>query len=277
MQQIIICIFTLIMNRKHAYLFLLATLFCLFSMSSCKVIFPNYMLRENQSYFYYEIEELKKQELEIIPGDWISFTLTTQSGIQLIDMTTGTQTDGQNNMNMQQMLRGGGGAQYMVKPDGMVELPVIGDILVEGLTRTELEDLLEEKYSYLYNDPFVMVRMEDRRAYVFMGLEGAKVVPLINDNMTLIQVLAASGGVTRGSKSRNIRVIRGDYENPSIRKIDLSTIAGLKDADMIIQPNDLIIVAPTTPVAAELLKQVTPILGLLSSLLTIYLLITRRV
>lgn len=236
------------------------------------------MLRENQNYFYYEIEELKKQELEIIPGDWISFTLTTQSGIELIDMTTGTQESGQNNRGVQQILRAGnGGAQYMVKPNGMVELPVIGDVLIEGMTRTEIEDFLEKKYAYLYNDPFVMVRVENRRAYVFMGLEGARVVPLINDNMTLIQVLASAGGVSKGAKSRNIRVIRGDYENPSIRKIDLSTIAGLKDAEMIIQPNDLIIVAPTTPVAAELLRQVTPILGLLSSLLTIYLLITRRI
>ena len=238
------------------------------------------MFRDNKDYFYYEIEELKKQELEIIPGDWISFTLTTQDGIQLIDMNAGTSIEGEQNRQQLQQLRNGNGntgASYMVKPNGMAEFPVLGDVMVEGLSRTELQDLLEERYSYLYNEPFVMVNIQNRRAYVFMGLQGAKVVPLINDNMTLIQVLASAGGISQGSKSRNIRVIRGDYENPSIRKVDLSTIAGLKDADMIIQPNDLIVVAPTTPVASELLKQVTPILGLITSILTVYLLITRRV
>lgn len=236
------------------------------------------MLRENKDYFYYEIEEIKKQELEIIPGNWISFRLTTQDGIQLLDMNTGTQIDDNQNSQLRQQFQNNRSfASFMVKPNGMAEFPVIGDVKVEGLTRTGLQDLLEEKYSYLYNDPFVMVIIENRNAYVFMGLEGAKVVPLTNDNMTLVQVLANAGGIKKGAKSRNIRVIRGDYDNPSIRKVDLSTIAGLKDADMIIQPNDLIIVAPTTPVASELLKQVTPILGLITSVLTVYLLITRRI
>src|SRR5690554_5664681 len=124
MQQIIICIFTKIMNKQHSHFLLLLGLFIMFSLSSCKVFFPNYMLRENKDYFYYEIEEVKKQELEIIPGDWISFTLTTQDGIQLIDMGAGTQDDNSSGGNLQRLMSSSGGASYMVKPNGMAEFPV---------------------------------------------------------------------------------------------------------------------------------------------------------
>jgi polysaccharide export outer membrane protein len=136
-------------------------------------------------------------------------------------------------------------------------------------------NLLEEKYSVIYKEPFILLNVTNRRAFVFIGRGNAQVIALPTENTTLIEVIALAGGLTGDSKSHKVRVIRGNYDNPMIKKVNLSTISGLKDADMIIQPYDLIVVEPTTEIAPQLLRQITPILTLATTLTTIILLVRR--
>lgn len=239
------------------------------TLSSCKLFYPNYMFRDNKSIVYYEFaDSMMNTAQTIMPGDIITFNLATRDGYELVDVVSNT--NGANNRIINT-----GSVQYVVRTDGVVEFPLVGEINVEGMTRLDLENLLEEKYASVYNDPFILLNVTNRRAWVFMGLGGAKVVSLPNENTTLIQVIALSGGIPAGAKSHRIRVIRGDLDAPSIKKVDLSTIAGLKDADMIIQPNDLIVVEPRTPVAPAILKELTPIISLIASITTLYVLVRR--
>jgi polysaccharide export outer membrane protein len=240
----------------------LLVLFLLLScLSSCKLLYPNFLLRENKDHVYFEIKEQQAQAQLIVPGDRISFVLKARNGIDLIDVISGGGA-----VSLQ-----GNIASYLVKEDGNVELPVLGDVKVQGLTIKQLEDLMEQRYSGMYNDPFVIVQIVSRRAYVFMGVGEAQVVPLDRDNIKVIELLATVGGIPATSKSNRIRIIRGDYDHPSIKRIDLSTIEGLKDADFIIQPNDLIIVDPAIKVAPAILTEITPWLSLITTGLTLYL------
>jgi polysaccharide export outer membrane protein len=53
--------------------------------------------------------------------------------------------------------------------------------------------------------------------------------------------------------------------------IDLSTIEGLKYADLIVQANDIIYVEPVPEIGRELVKDIAPIVSLLSSVWLIYI------
>lgn len=244
--------------------------FMLLQGTSCKLLFPNYLFRENKDYYYLELKELEGELNKLRPSDRISFQLFSRDGYQLIDVSEGRQQSG--GFNAQRANQAG----YIVKPDGYVEFPLIGNIYVEGMDRIELEDMLEEKYAPLYNSPYVIAQVTNRRVLVFTGLGGASVVSLTEERMRLIEVIALAGGIPRGAKSHKIKIIRGDLENPTIKKVDLSTIAGLKDADLVVQSGDLIIIDPTTPLAPAILKELTPVLSLITTLLTFYLLIRRN-
>ena len=50
-----------------------------------------------------------------------------------------------------------------------------------------------------------------------------------------------------------------------IYTIDLSTIEGLKYADIIVQANDYIYVEPSPDIARELMKDISPIFAILST------------
>ncbi len=53
--------------------------------------------------------------------------------------------------------------------------------------------------------------------------------------------------------------------------IDLSTIEGINNADMVVQANDIIYVEPIADIAREVLADVTPVISLLSSALVIWI------
>jgi polysaccharide export outer membrane protein len=94
--------------------------------------------------------------------------------------------------------------------------------------------------------------------------------------MNLIEVIALSGGVQNNERASNIRLIRGDLNNPEVHIIDLSTIEGMTKANLHVQPNDIIYIEPVRRVLTESLQEVTPFIGLISSVITIVVLITTR-
>lgn len=230
--------------------------------SSCKVFYPNYLFRDTKDFYYFELKEVEYQKQVLLPNDKITFQLYTRDGFTLIDVLEG-ETSGLS----------GGEASYLVKEDGYIELPLLGEVFVKGMTRLEFENFLEKKYSAWYNDPFVQLQVTNYRAYVFMGVGAARVVELKNENTKLIEVLAYMGGISAESKSHSIKIIRGDYDKPFIKKIDLSTIAGLKDADFIILPDDLIIVDPKLRPGQAVVREINNALIVLSTISTLYLLI----
>ena len=239
----------------------LLAIILIFSLSSCKVFYPNWMLRENRTDVYIEIAKQQAAAELITPGDRMNFILKSRDGYELVDVLEGSQS----------IILGQNAVTYLVREDGNVDLPLLGDIKVVGMTRKQLEDLLEKKYSNIYNDPFVVLTIINHHAFVFMGRAAATVVPLPGENTKLIEVLAMVGGIHEGAKSNKIRIIRGSYEHPQVKHIDLSTIEGLRDAEFIVQPNDLIIVDPTTKVVPAILQEVTPFLSLITTVLTFYL------
>lgn len=245
--------------------------FVSFLASSCQVLFPNYLLRDDKKYSYTELVDTSVNAQTLMPGDVVTFQLGTRDGYGFIDVFERVGISGGGGAGQSQGTR----VNYPVRPDGIADFPLIGELNVLGMTRIQLQELLEEKYSVIYKDPFIVLTVTNRRAFVFIGRGNAHVIYLPTENTTLIEVIALAGGLTNDSKAHKVRVIRGDYNNPMIKRVNLSTISGLKDAGMIIQPYDLIVVQPTTQIAPELLRQITPVLSLATTLATIILLVRR--
>jgi polysaccharide export outer membrane protein len=106
---------------------------------------------------------------------------------------------------------------------------------------------------------------------VFPGSGGAgKVVTLENENTSLIEALALAGGITETGKAYKIKLIRGDHRNPQVQLIDLSTVEGLRQSNLQLQANDIIYVEPVPRISQHVLSQITPIIGIITSVLLIY-------
>lgn len=255
--------------RKLLIIIILLPLF------SCNIN-PSIMFKTSKDYPYKVDQTIGNIEYRIARNDILAFSIFTNDGFKLIDLSTGvssvTSTQGaQGGFNYSNSTR------FPVDIDGYVKFPIIGRIKVEDLTTRELEKSLEDKYATYYNKPFIMVAVVNRRVMVFPGSGGSgKVVTLENENTTLIEALALAGGITESGKAKMIKLIRGDNRNPQVHLIDLSTVEGMRQSNMLLQANDIIYVEPVKRVSRGILNEITPIVGIVTSLLLLYEIVLNR-
>jgi polysaccharide biosynthesis/export protein len=167
--------------------------------------------------------------------------------------------------------------EYSVRANGTADLPIIGNVMVADQTISQCEKMLAAAYAEKngYKDPFVQVQITNRRVIVFPGTGGdAKVVTLQNNNTTLMEVIALAGGVADRGRADRIKLIR-EVENKRVMyTLDLSTVDGLKYADLVVQAGDYIYVEPNEELAKKSIERISPVVSIISSSILIITFIT---
>ncbi|WP_345235953.1 polysaccharide biosynthesis/export family protein [Hymenobacter saemangeumensis] len=171
----------------------------------------------------------------------------------------------------------GTNSAFLVQADGTVMLPMVNRIKVSGLSLLQADSTLKIAYNEYYREPFVTTRVVNNRVVV-LGAPGGKVVPLTNDNMNLLEVLALAGGTDGGStggnglyrfggRLSNIRIIRGDLKNPQVQEIDLTTLEGMRKGNLQMEPNDIVYIEPIRRPLLDGLADAGPVLSAAALLL----------
>jgi polysaccharide export outer membrane protein len=251
--------------NKNFWLFLLL---CAITISSCTVN-KDIMFKTPVDYSFDEIPRVDSIEYQITPYDRIRFSLFTNDGYKLVDIL-GQGQGGNNAQSIRQF-----GLTYLIEQDGKVKLPTLGRVDLAGLTIIEAEEKLESFYSEYYRKPFIQLSVVNNRVIVSPGAGGAAQVVNIEGNMTVIEVLSMAGGLaSRGNASR-VKIIRDVGDQREVYKLDLSRIEGIEDGDLIVQANDIIYVEPNPEIAREILRDITPVISLITSSLALYAILTR--
>lgn len=227
------------------------------------------MMKTGNDYEFDTPPTQREAEYVISASDIIEFKLYTNDGSMLVDLTAINETQGR--------VVGQITPQYLVEFSGVARFPIIDTLNVKGKTVRELETVLENEYSKYYIKPFVQVRVVNKRVTVFPGGSGsAKVVPLTNNNMRLIEALGAVGGLTNLAKAKRVKLVRGDLKNPQVFLFDFRSIEGLQQSDFVLQANDIIYVEPRSDYLQQIIRDVAPVVSLVASTLTLWLIIDNR-
>lgn len=238
-----------------------------FTLSSCGIYKRSTMFRTEESDIVQQVQEAE-ENYKIRPGDWVDVKVYSNDGERNIDPDFELLPEGNIRMMPDKPL-------YLVRHDGFVKLPLVGDVQLSGLTLYQSDSLLVEKYSEKYVKPFVVTRLKNRRV-VMIGPAGGAVIPLENENMNLIEILARYESQEKKGDVTKIRLIRGDLNDPEVHVIDLSTIKGMKQASLTVRPNDVIYMESIrSKIATESFRDVAPIIGVFTSILTLVVIITR--
>jgi polysaccharide export outer membrane protein len=134
---------------------------------------------------------------------------------------------------------------------------------MKELSVREAELMLEERLKQYYVDPFVTIKITNKRIVIFPGEGGsARVIQLTNQNTSLLEAIALVGCVSTNGKANRIKIIRGDLKNPQVYMVDLSTIEGMKKADMTLQGNDIIYIEGRNDYVQNFLNRIGPYLAI---------------
>jgi len=136
-----------------------------------------------------------------------------------------------------------------VRPDGRISLPILGDVEVEGLTTTQIDEKLTEGLKPFIRNLDVTVTVtgfHSKRYYVIGEVLRQKDYPLTG-KISAWEAVAIAGGHTRRASLRSSRVVRGDPDEPLIIPVNLARVAfrGETGRDVILHENDVVYVPPS--------------------------------
>lgn len=170
---------------------------------------------------------------------------------------------------------GNEGQIYEVAADGKIGLPILGQVKISGLSSNEAARYIETLYQTELRDPLITVKIISLKVTLLGEVRQQGVYPLQKEQTSLLEVIAAAGGLTDKGNSRNIRIIRNDPREPAVILFDLRSISTLSDPRILLRNNDVIYVSQNKKaIRSEKLQSIAailqPILALLNTALIIH-------
>ena len=136
-----------------------------------------------------------------------------------------------------------------IRPDGKIDLQLIGEVMAQGKTPRELKEELIEKYTQHIRQldvSIVVQSFSSRRVYVGGQVTAPGSIPMPG-RLTALEAIMLAGGINLESgKYGNILIIRHENGKWTGGKLDLETILkGIQTEPLYLQPLDIVYVPET--------------------------------
>ncbi len=133
----------------------------------------------------------------------------------------------------------------LVRPDGMISMPLVGDVQAAGLTPLHLADQITAKLKKFVQDPNVSVVVAAIHSKViYMIGEVGRTGPLeMTPNMTLLEAISSAGGLSEFANKKKIYILRdvgGKRQKIPVRYKE--ALAGNRALDLPLEPGDTVVI-----------------------------------
>ena len=134
---------------------------------------------------------------------------------------------------------------FKVDENGKVNLPLIGEINVSGLTTSEASRFIQQELSKSIIDPIVNITFLNFRFTILGEVNNPGTFTVYNPKVNLIQALGLAGDITMTGKRDNIKLIR------EVNGVTTKTTINLTNSDFMssdayyLEKDDIIYVEPT--------------------------------
>jgi len=195
------------------------------------------------------IQQIKTSDLfdaHIKPKDLLSITVVTSEPLasrnynlimpQIADAST------TNYLTVQPSLQ-----TYLVDNDGTIDFPVFGKIQVSGLTRKDLEALLQKKLAPAFSNerPIVTIRIINFSVNILGEVQRPGKYNSTNERITIYEGLALAGDLTIYGMRKNVKILRENAGGSKIFiTIDLTDENSIYSPGYYLEQNDVIYVEP---------------------------------
>lgn len=134
---------------------------------------------------------------------------------------------------------------FMVDKNGDVELPIIGNIHVGGLTTFEARQAIREKASSFYVKPAVQVRFVNFKITVIGEVARPSSYTVPNEKVTILDAIGLAGDLTIFGKRENVLLIRENEGSKEMVRFNLNDSDLFSSPFYYLKQNDIIYVEPS--------------------------------
>ena len=133
-----------------------------------------------------------------------------------------------------------------VDKEGKIQLPIIGEIDCDGLTRNELAKKIENtiRENGMVHDPIVIIQFPDVKFSVLGEVARPGQFSITKDRISLFDALAMAGDLTIYGQRENVALIREENGMRTVHYFDLKNPDILTSPYFYLQQDDVVYVTP---------------------------------
>lgn len=131
-----------------------------------------------------------------------------------------------------------------IRPDGKIDMPLVGDIAAVGLSPAQLADRIAAALrAYLRNPQVTVSVREFQRAFVYLIGQVTRTGSIeIQRGWTIIEVMSVAGGATPRAALRKATLIRRSTGQAIALDLDRLLLRGDRSLNVSVEPGDIIMV-----------------------------------
>lgn len=210
-----------------------------------------------------KLSQLPEIDPVIMKGDLISIVVYSdnpsataifnQSLITVPSGQSSTQSGGSNGAGQGGLSGGGTGALtglsngapaqspgYLVDENGNITFQGLGLLHIEGLTKAQLKDTLDQRLKDQLKHPYYTIRFMNYRFTMLGEIARPGVYSMPGESVSLLEALGMAGDMTFFGRRDNVLVIRSKSGKREFARLDLTKPDAMTSPYFYLQTNDLI-------------------------------------
>lgn len=178
------------------------------------------------------------EDVKIKPDDILRIKISSKSP-ELSGLFSFNQNIPNNNTLESYQIEG-----YLVNSDGFVKIPSLNPILVKDLTLNQVSNLIENllKEQEDIKDTTVDVKIVNAYFTILGEVNKPGRYNFLENNIDIFQALGIAGDLTINGKRNDIKIIRKNNDNLTVKNIDITSTEFLNSDSFQVYPGDIIIV-----------------------------------
>jgi len=213
--------------------------------------------------------KLNINEYRLQVGDLISVQISTVTE-QQHDFFNKEQTSNSQLMIQNPYLYG-----YLVKDGGFLDLPSFGKVKAEGFTLRELENIIKQIAVSYFEQPIVKLNIINFEISVLGAVNNPGNYKVVNPEANILYALSLASDMKEYGNRKKVKVIRNDKEVNRVFYVDLTDVKTLNNPNFMLQPHDVICVAPLNK-RFYAFTNLPNLISMSISAITLYLLINKN-
>ncbi len=188
-------------------------------------------------------EKLPSQEVKIQQNDLLSVSINSLNQESNVLFAVNTKApSAENNYKVE---------GYRVNKEGMINLPVVGNVRLEGLTIEQAQNTISRELDKYVKKPVVDVQLVNFKVTVIGEVNRPSNFTVQGDNINLLQALGMAGDMTVYGKRDNVLVIREQNGQRVMKRLNLNNQDVMNSPFFFLKQNDIVYVEPDKSKASE--------------------------
>lgn len=133
---------------------------------------------------------------------------------------------------------------YLIDTQGKILLPIIGEVLVKGLTIEEVQQLIQQSVNKYLNKATVIVKLTSFKITVLGEVKNPGYMYVYSSQVSVLEGLGLAGDLTPFASRKNVKLIRQVPDGNQVILLDLTNPQLLRSDYFFLMPNDVLYVEP---------------------------------